>query len=147
MNKLILAYKEAREKAIDAVNKFPLDKRTEVLFENWSLREVIIHMAGWDNCIADNVKYQKEGKEPPFYGKVDDFNKSSVEKGVGLSWEQAYEEFIKAGERVIQEYESLPENLWNTPFWKDKKSTPASFLKIVTKHYEEEHLPLIRKFL
>lgn len=144
---LINAYKKARQEVIKAIDEFPSDKREEKLFDDWKLREVIIHLTGWDNYLANGIKSLKEGREPSHYGKVDDFNKNSINNGRNLGWEGAYKEFIKAGERVIKEYESLADNLWNAYFWKTKKLTPAKFLKTLTEHYEEEHLPAIKKII
>ena len=147
MNTLLNSYKEARKSFIQAVDKFPKQKREEALFDKWSLKQLITHIAGWDNCIADNVRYLKEGKEPPFYGTVNDFNAKSVETGKDWSWDKAYQKFIKGGERVIKEYESLESDLWSIPFWAGKNSTPEKFFKIVTKHYSHEHLPQVLKYV
>lgn len=131
---------------ITAVSHFPVSKREAKLFDQWSLKQVLIHMAGWDNCIADNVQYLKKQQEPPFYGNVDGKNAASVEAGKHWSWEKAYDEFIKAGERVIHEYETLAPDLREVKFWKKRNSTPAKFLKIVTNHYSKDHLPEVQKW-
>jgi len=145
VNTSLNAYKEARELFIDAVDKFPKQKIEKALFDKWNLKQLMTHIAGWDNCIADNVKYLKEGKEPVFYGTVDSFNAKSTDEGKSWNWEKAYKELVKGGERVIKEYETLDPKLWNIQFWKTKSSTPEKFLKIVTRHYNHEHLPQILK--
>jgi len=144
MNRLLEEFKKVREDFIEIINKFPVNKREEVLFDKWNLRQVLAHMQRWDNCLSDNVDYLKQGKEPPFYGKVNDFNAVSQDLCKDWDWNKTYEEFLKGGERLIKTYKSLPENLWNQRFWKDKNSTPLKFLKIVTNHYKEEHLPLLK---
>lgn len=142
---MIQQFAKARQEFIDAVERFPKDKRAMVLFDRWSLKEILTHIAGWDNCIANNIICIKKNQEPPHYGKVDDFNKNSVEKGRRWNWERAYKEFIKGGELIVREYGSLPEALWDKKFWPTKNSTPRKFLQIVTHHYLRDHLPEIRK--
>jgi len=140
MNPLLEEFKKIREEFIQVVDKFPKEKRERLLFDQWNLKQVLIHMARWDNCLSDNVEFLLKGKE-------DDFNASSQELCKDWDWEKTYSEFLKGGERLIKTYEALAENHWTKKFWKDKNSTPEKFLKIVTKHYSEEHLPMVRKIL
>lgn len=140
-------FKKIREEFIKVVDSFPKEKREDVLFDEWNLKQVLIHISRWDTILADNVKLLKEGKEPPFYGGVNDFNDKSMKMGKDWIWDKAYKEFIEAGQRAISEYESLNNELWETKFWKDKSATPLKFLGIETKHYEHEHLPVIKKLI
>lgn len=147
MNPLLGDFKKVREEFIEIINKFPINKREETLFDKWNLRQVLAHMQRWDNCLSDNVDYLLKGKEPPFYGKVDDFNAVSQGFCKEWDWDKTYKEFLKGGERLIKTYEGLAETLWSHKFWKDKNRTPEKFLKIVTNHYKEEHLPTVKKIL
>lgn len=147
MNKLIDEFRQVREQFISIVDKFPTDRREEILFDQWNLKQVLINMARWDNCLADNLVFLKEGQQPPFYGKVNDFNQKSQEIGRSWSWDKAYNEFISGGKRLIKEHEFLPENLWEAKFWPDKNSTPTKFFQIVIKHYLHDHLPLVKRWL
>lgn len=147
MNPLLEDFKNIREEFIKVVDQFPKEKRELALFDKWNLRHVLAHMTRWDNCLSDNVEFLLKGKEPPFYGKVDDFNAVSQSLCKDWNWDKTYKEFLKGGERLIKTYENLAENLWDKTFWKDKNSTPLKFLKIVTNHYKEEHLPLVKKVM
>lgn len=147
MTSLLEDFKKVREEFIGVVNKFPKDKQEEILFDQWNLKQVLIHMARWDNCLSDNVEYLKKGEEPPFYGKEDNFNAASQLLCKDWNWDKTYQEFLKGGERLIKTYESLAENLWTQKFWKTKNSTPEKFLQIVTHHYSYEHLPIVRKMM
>lgn len=147
MNDLIWTFVTARKEFTTAVDTFPKTQRETVLFENWSLKQILIHIVCWDNCIADNVSLLKAGKVPPFYGKVNDYNQQSMEKGKSWDGKKTYHEFQKAGERVIKEYETLPKEKWEAKFWKSKNSTPKKFLNILIQHYLHEHLPEIKKVM
>lgn len=140
-------FKKVREELIQAFDDFPKERREEILFDKWSLRQILIHISRWDKALTENLRFLKEEKEPPFYGKVSDFNQESMEVGKSWSWDEAYSEFIKVGEKFIEEYESLKEDQWEKKFWGNKGSTPVKFLQIQIKHYEHEHLPEIRKYL
>lgn len=145
MDTYIQKFISARQTFIDTIDTFPIDKRESILFDKWSLKQILIHMVFWDTCIAENIAFLKKGQEPPFYGKVNDFNQLSIEKGKNWDWKKTYHEFINAGKRLIGEYETLPEEKWDQKFWKTKNSTPKKLLHIVTKHYSHEHLPEIIK--
>jgi len=147
MNYLIRAFIAARKEFTTSVDAFPEAQREAILFGNWSLKQILIHIIFWDTCIADNVALLKTGKEPPFYGKVNDYNQQSIEKGKSWSWEKTYQEFKLSGERVIREYETLPKEKWEAKFWKNKNSTPKKFLNILIEHYLHEHLPEIKKVM
>lgn len=147
MGKLISDYQKARQSFIKAIDMFPKDKREEVLFDKWSLKQLITHLSGWDNYIANSAKYLKYDQERPFYGSVDEYNAKSVAKGKDWSWIKAYNEFIKGGGRVIKECEKLDDGLWNTMLWINKSSTLEKFIKIQTKHYLHEHLPQVTKYI
>lgn len=137
----------ARYLLIKAVDSFPVEAREEVLFGKWSLKQVLIHISRWDLILSENVVFLRSDKTPPFYGKVDDVNKESVAFGKDWSWSKAYDEFIKSGERAIEEYKQLPTELWERKFWADRSMTPVKLLGIQTKHYEHEHLPEILKVI
>ncbi|NTU46156.1 ClbS/DfsB family four-helix bundle protein [Candidatus Roizmanbacteria bacterium] len=137
----------ARNQFIAVIDNFPVEKRLTVLFDKWSLRDILVHIAGWDRAITENIRDLKQGNEPPFYGKIDDFNANSIEHGKNWTWEKTYIKFVQAGEKMIYEYETLSDGLWEKPFWKSKNSTPAKFLKIETKHYFHEHLPEIKMII
>jgi 8-oxo-dGTP diphosphatase len=126
---------------------FPLDKTSEVLFDNWSIKEVVIHMYRWNEIITSNIQSVLNNEEPKYYGSVQEFNENSTKDSVQTTWQEALNEFDKSGKNLFKAYLNFPENLFEQKFWTAKSSTPLKFLNILTKHYLEEHTPVILSVL
>ena len=146
MKKLIEDFKKARLALIQALDSFPKEKREEVLFGEWTLKDLVAHLSGWNIAGAKAVRSLKQGKVPPWAGKISEFNKLNVRKRKNWSWEKTYQELLKASKEFIEEYENLPEELWEKRYWPKKDYTPKKILMIELKHYRETHLPQILKF-
>ncbi len=129
------------------VDKFPEDRRLEVLFGEWNLKDVLAHMNHWAIHDLECIENLMEGKEPYWAPDVDEFNKEGILKRKDWKWMKVYEEFVDLKARLIDAYSSLPFGLWNKKFWPKRKFTPKKFLEIDIYHYEHDHTPEIRKVL
>ncbi len=147
MQNLIKEFAEARKALIAALNKFPKEKIEEKLFDKWSLKEVVAHFTGWDRYFTQAVKLLKQKKTMPFWESVRDFNENSVKRAVRVDWKKIYQEFVKVGDKFIEEYQKIPSELANRLFWKNKKYTPLDFLKINIGHYKNNQTKEIFKLL
>lgn len=145
MKILIEDFKKARRLVIQAVKDFPEDRRKEILFDEWDLKDLLAHMSGWMVSATDNVKHVKKGKIPPWVGGIDDFNKESVEKRKNWGWNKVYKEILKTSEDFIKEYESLPSELERIVYWSGRNFTPKKILEIEIKHWKITHLHQITK--
>lgn len=143
MQEKIEELKRARLTLLRAIDNFPKNKREEILFNKWSLKDVVAHISGWDIAIIDLLKSLKKGKTPCWIEGVHKFNKRSVEKRKRWSWPKVYKEFVKLGKEIIEGYESVPEELWEKRIWEKRSFTPRKFLEIDIKHYRDDHLPQI----
>lgn len=56
MNNQIKEYKKAREKFLEAVNRFPKSKRMVKLFGTWSIKDILAHIIGWERLSVEKVK-------------------------------------------------------------------------------------------
>jgi len=147
MRGLIEELKNSRLALIRAVDNFPKDKREEILFNKWSLKDVMAHVSGWDNATIDLLKKIKKGKTPEWIGSVYGFNRRSVEKRKKWSWQKVYKEFVRVGREIVGAYESVPKELWEKRVWENRGFTPKKFIKIDIRHYRNEHLPQIMRFV
>lgn len=147
MKELIEDFKQARLAIIQALDGFPKGKREEVLFEKWTLKDLMAHMNGWNIIGTKAVRNLKQGKTAPWAGNIDEFNKLNVKKRKDWSWEKIYKELVKVSKEFFEEYESLPEELWGKKYWPNRNYTPKIIFKIELKHYKETHLPQILKFV
>ena len=135
-----------RMELLDAVNKFDSDKREVVLFDKWTLKDVLAHLCGWDQLTAAVLINLINGKQSMWGKGVNEMNQESVNLHQPKSWNEIYNEFVAGSQKMIDEYSNLLENMWNQPLYPNKKFTPAKFLKIDIDHYQE-HLEAIKKIL
>jgi len=147
MRGLIEELKNSRLSLIRAVDNFPKHRREEILFNKWSLKDVMAHVSGWDIATIDLLKKIKKGKTPEWIGSIYEFNKRSVEKRKKWNWQKVYKEFVRVGKEIIEEYGNVPEELWEKKVWKNRSFTPKKFIKIDIRHYRDEHLPQIMRFV
>lgn len=147
MEKLIEDFKKARLVFIQALDNFPKDKRRSVLFDKWSLKDMVAHVSGWSIAGANAVRSLKQGKTPPWVESIYQFNKLNVQKRKDWSWERIYKELVKVSQEFVEEYESLPEELWEKKYWPKRTYTPLKIFRIELKHYRETHLPQILKIV
>jgi uncharacterized damage-inducible protein DinB len=147
MKNLLQEFKEAREKLINAVDKFPINKRNEILFGTWNLKDVVAHFCAWDIFFTNTIKQLKNNKSVSYWENIDNFNEKEVLKREMLSWKLVYSEFINAGKDFFNEFSSIPKELENKIIWSNKKYTPKKLLEINIHHYQKAQLKDILKLL
>lgn len=147
MNGLVTELSTARENVINTVNKIDPKKADEVILGTWNLKDIIAHLSGWANHQIAVLRAIKSNKTPSDYGNVDEYNCQSTESRKNKSWEEIYKEFKEKSGQLVKEYESLTDINWKQLIWPNRKTTPEKFVKIEIKHYQETHLPQIKKLL
>lgn len=75
---LITNFKQAREKLIKEIKKFPKEKKGEILFGKWSLKDVVAHFAAWDIYFTNSLEFLTAGKSVPYWGNINDYNTEAV---------------------------------------------------------------------
>ncbi|OGY39448.1 MAG: hypothetical protein A2391_01545 [Candidatus Brennerbacteria bacterium RIFOXYB1_FULL_41_13] len=145
MKKLLKEFRQSRKSLFSAIKRFPIRFREEVLFDKWSLKDVVAHINGWDVLTIEAIKTFKKSRFPKWGTTVAEFNKISVLKRKKWSWNKVFAEFKKLGVQIHKEYSSLPEELWNKKIYRNRSFTPKTFLKIDIHRYAKEHLPVILK--
>lgn len=147
MKKLIEEFKRSRQDFIETLEKFPKEKRSEILFGTWNLKDVVAHFSAWDIFFIAILKPLMENKPVPYWGNINDFNKKEVMQRKTWNWEKVYKEFVKSSNNFIGEYGNLPPSFVNKPFWQGKTHTPEKILKINIHHYQKAQSIEIKKLL
>ncbi len=140
MKTLIQKYKEARTQFEAMVDAFPKEKREIVLFGEWSLKDMLAHLTGWERQSLHQVASLLQGTSPRWVNDVDRFNAQSVQSSKLKNWETVYSELIASGNKIIQVYEQLPESEWHKQAGPHPKFTPKRFLEASIEHNQGEHL-------
>lgn len=143
MNKLIAEFKIARIKLLKALDNFQENKREQMLFDKWTLKDLVAHINAWDAHEADIIISLKEGRKPYWVPDVDKFNALTVSARKSWDWQEVYNEFNHNTKKLLNLYETMPIDLWNTRFWQDRRFTPKHTLEKHIEHYLGEHLSKI----
>lgn len=145
--KLLEKFKKIHQEYLELVDRFPTDRRKEVLFDKWSLKEVLSHMIAWNELDALRIETLKSGQAFDWVYDLDEFNEVEIKTRKDLSWEEIYNSFVESGFRLIKAYKSLPNKMWNMEFGPDNSITAAKDLRGMVEHYGEEHIPQLKKVM
>lgn len=144
---LINKFMELHQQYMDLVNKFPVEDREKVLFDKWSLKDVLAHVIGWNDLNTEHVIDVAQGTEPEWVADVDKYNDQQVNKRKSFSWEKVYDEFVQSGERLADTFQELPGEIWDKKCGYEKRYTPRAYLEHMIEHYEKEHIPQLEGYL
>lgn len=145
MNQDLNDYIQVRGELIKAINTFPKDKQTSIIFDKWSFQDIIAHLAGWDaHFIEEIVNLKNNQIEKSVWKSIAEQNILSVKE---YSNNKVFSIYRKISQDLIKELNDLPENLWDKPLFLGKKSfTPKKFLLIWVQHLTD-HLKQIKEKL
>ncbi|OGH12049.1 MAG: hypothetical protein A2857_03570 [Candidatus Levybacteria bacterium RIFCSPHIGHO2_01_FULL_36_15] len=147
MKNLVDEYIKVRLEFIEIVNKFPENKRGEILFDKWSLKDTIAHLSGWAAHQIEVLEDIKNNKVPKYPGHSKDYNNNEVSRRSKWSWKKVYKEFISCSNQLVNKYSHLPKSLVNKRIWPEKRFTPRIYFEFEIEHYTKTHLPQIKKIL
>lgn len=147
MKILIADFQKASELFLKTIDDFPVDKRETVLFDQWSLKDILAHILGWHQLFLSNLDNLQKNNLPTDWGKIDDFNHQSVSRFHSQSFSSIYQNLLNTDRELINKLLSLTPEDWQKKFWPNRTYTPQKILEIEIKHYLKTHLPQIKKFL
>lgn len=139
MNQLVNDLARAREELLETIEKIDQKKAVKVILGEWSLKDIVAHLTGWAEYQIAVLKAIKSGNLPPDCGSVQGYNEQSTSSRKNLPWGKVYEEYKEKGQQLVDEYKSLPDELWT--------KSVEKLIKIETRHYAETHLPQIKQIL
>ena len=102
------------EQLLRTINDLPDEKLTEVWDGSWSIREILVHIAGWDEAIAGSFERMARG-EPPGDPKLnlsdtDGTNATFVERAQGESLPAIRKDLEVAQAHLIAAAKALPDD-------------------------------------
>jgi uncharacterized damage-inducible protein DinB len=93
----------ARAELMQAVDALPADQRLQPAFGDWSVKDVMAHLAGWQEGMAEYLEQAGRGERPriPDFedGDIDRYNHSRVAESADASWELVMGRLRAARER------------------------------------------------
>ncbi len=146
VNSLITKMARARARLDAALEKAA--PQTEI-YTSWKVKQVLDHIAGWDQLVISSLRAYKKGEIPSHSVKsIDQYNDDSVSARKDLSLEQSRQAYDDARQEVVTILRSLPEEMLARRYmapW-GGNCTISSIVKIFVSH-EEEHATQIEQLL
>lgn len=131
---------------ISEVDKFPKDKREDKVFDEWSLKDVVSHINGWNLM---RIQELKDFLSNTPIQKISDFNALNLiflAERKNFSWEELYKEFCTSLQDLVISFKNLPPDSWDKPIWKGSGMTAKKWLKIDSEHLQNEHLTQLKDY-
>ena len=93
----------ARAELMEAVDALTADQRLQTAFDEWSVKDVVAHLAGWQEGFGHYLEQAGRGERPrvPDFedGDVDRYNHARVAESADASWEVVIGRLRAARER------------------------------------------------
>jgi cobalamin-dependent methionine synthase I len=144
---MIAAMKRSRGELLRLIE--PLEQTDfdlEKTFNKWSLRDVLVHMIGWEEIATERIAILKIGGIPEAIdgNDADQWNARFVADSPLRGKEEILDEMLRVREALVGELEGLSEDAF---LRKDKIPAAKKWLPYFTYAHEEEHSERIRQWL
>jgi len=142
-DRLIAGLVSARAKILDSISSLPAQARDEIFLGEWSVRELLAHLIGWDHTNRTAVKEILAGQKPSFWAHYDrDWRSYNAQ----LVAEYKREDFSELVTAVQQSHRELIDYLQTVPADEYLKKKPIGSLLRAEASDEEEHHRQIQEF-
>jgi hypothetical protein len=121
---LIARLRADMARLLAAVSHIPEERRGQVIYDGWAVKEILAHIAAWDREIARGLDELLAGRRPAFVSyREDEFNAQTAQASRGKSLADVRAEVQDAHEQLISRVEGLTDDQWQQPSayqWSDQ---------------------------
>jgi hypothetical protein len=138
IEKEIVEIEKIRDSLLQTFSDFPVNSRDQILFGEWTIKDVIAHINNWMIHDIDCLTALIENKIPFWEPNIDEFNKKGTKLRKQYSWSQLIAEFRKLCDHLLEIYRNYPNNLLSSRIWPDIDETPETFIQEHIDHWQLE---------
>lgn len=121
--------------------------------DGWSVKDVMAHVAFWENYAAQRLQEAARGETPKMLGDVDEarlnqINADALQAGRAQSLEQVQADFARVHRELIDAIQTVPQDpnaVW-WALWPDAE-TPRNLIEWNTTGHYDEHGADLQKWL
>ena len=111
--KTAMAFRAGMRRLRAATARIPDARRGEVLYGEWTVREVLVHIACWDRELVRGLDQLLSGCRPAFVEENEDaFNERAVRAWQEMPLEAVAAELAAAHESLIVRLDALTDEQW-----------------------------------
>lgn len=142
----VFELKEAITRLLVVAIVFPTTLRTEKLFSEWSLKDLLAHLSGWNKQTIETLEKVTNGipiSSAEWILDLDNFNAKNVEIRSEIDWQDIVKEFKESSELLLHKYSEVPEQLWTKQIGTGISETASELIDVDIAHILE-HLEQVR---
>src|SRR5215469_15135978 len=108
------AYRAEMRRLLDAVDRIPADLLTEPIHGDWTIKELLVHLAGWDRAVAASAEDVMAGRRPRLLGMLmEDVNEDLVEHRRSVPPDEVRKELMDAHQGLLGRLAAIPLARWH----------------------------------
>lgn len=136
MTDLVTQFRSASKDFFETVSSFPATKREEIIFDKWSLKDVVAHLVGWDEHFIEELDNLINNQiEKSIWVTVSSLNRNSTAKFKNTSYQDLIKIYQQTSLKLINKLTNLDKIYWDKPLFPEKKNrTPQKYLSIWIQH-------------
>jgi hypothetical protein len=131
---------EVVNKLITLVDEFPIKLRDKSLFDKWTIREVVIHITGWNLQRIGELEDIIAGKEIEIINDYDLFNRQVIIQKRYQDWNAVHQDLKMSCRDLVSAFKAVPEEIALKKVWPQHSMTPAKMIQIDIEHIQDEHI-------
>ncbi len=112
----IASLEAARKETLDAVNGIPEEKMGAVAFGTWSVKDVLCHLASWEQFAVPDLQRVSRGHVPQLatlrLEEIDDWNAGLMRSRNLFPLPQVMFELEDSRHQLIEALNAMPDNLF-----------------------------------
>ena len=129
---LIARFHADMARLLAAVSRIPEERRGHVISGDWTVKEILAHVAAWDREVVRGLDELLAGRRPALVSyREDEFNAQTAQASRGKSLTDVLTEVQDAHEQLISRVERLTDDQWQQPApyqWSDQ--TPMTIASL-----------------
>jgi hypothetical protein len=145
---LLAALQAGRDELLSAVDAVPPDQRSTLLVtDQWSLKDVLGHVADWDAFLIDIAKHVGPNAMPKIFfdGDIPRWNRVQRDKRKDQPWNEISADFHRNRFRLLDIYRRMTQQLLEQTFWSPWGSHDTAYrFGHVWFEHDREHAAAIR---
>jgi hypothetical protein len=126
------AYRDELRRLLDGVDRIPAELLDAPIHGDWTIGEVLVHLAGWDRAVAASADDVLAGRSPRLLTMLlQDVNEDLVEDRRGVPLDEVRRELMDAHQGLLDRLAAIPPARWHEAVpghaWPDgSPMTPAT---------------------
>jgi hypothetical protein len=132
------AYRAEMGRLLAAVDRIPVELLTAPIHGDWTIREVLVHLAGWDRAVVASADDVLAGRPATLTGmRLEDINEELVDSRRGATLDEARGDLAEAHRALVDRVDALSPEQWRTeqPGGRWRDGSPMTLASVFAYRY------------